>query len=63
MGDAVMNLREIKEDERPLCPQCGVAMEWTLSKTYHNEVSGWLYSCNCIDEDRLKPDRVFKFNP
>jgi DNA-directed RNA polymerase subunit M/transcription elongation factor TFIIS len=58
-----MNKREVKPEERPLCPRCKKPLSWVLTKTYYEEVYGWEYDCDCIDTARLKADEVFKFTP
>ena len=54
-----MNLRDIKEDERPVCPKCHTPMVWDQVPTYRVHVFGWQFNCSCIDTDRLKPDNDF----
>ena len=58
-----MNKRNIKPEERPLCPHCKKPLSWVLTKTYYEEVYGWEYDCECIDTAILKADEVFKFAP
>jgi hypothetical protein len=58
-----MELREIKDEERPLCPQCKKPLIWMRSDTYYHEVYGWDYDCECVDTARLKPDHIFRFTP
>ena len=58
-----MELREIRDEERPICQQCKKPLAWVLSATYYQEVFGWEYDCLCVDTDRLKPDEVFEFSP
>ena len=58
-----MNLREIKEGERPVCPQCGKPMVLVLSKSYYENVYGWQFDCDCVDEEQLKPDHDYYLSP
>ena len=54
-----MNLREIRDEERPVCPQCTTPMVWARYLSGVSEIYSWDYDCDCIDTDRLKPDAVY----
>ena len=55
-----MNLREIKPEERPLCPVCKTPMVWEMVAYDNIEDYGWQFDCECIDTDRFKPDEQYR---
>ena len=57
-----MNLREIKPEERPICPQSITPMVWVRYLSDVLEVYSWDFDCECVDTDRLKPDDVYKLD-